>query len=118
MSALAMILTAAMTVPGDGPLAPAVIIAYALRWRPGVTEMNVWRIRVGMAEKEVEVIFGKTWDEWESGDGGSWMTWYAENGGSAELTFDEEGKVDSASFWYPNGSVRSPLDRIRIWLGW
>jgi hypothetical protein len=106
-----------------------VAMAFALTdWilgpRPGVTEANVRRIRMGMTLEEVEAILGK--DYWPSGGCStihfsmSECQWRGPDG-VASVWFESSSRdprrvVSSARFL--RTELRSPFQRLRDWFGW
>src|SRR5690348_1925934 len=116
---------------GVGLALVAVALAFtdwALGPRPGVTEVNVRRIRPGMTLAEVEALFGVAGNYYESPrlkeappglpkvDPRMWRVWMGE-GGLASVTFDDNGKVAESRF-FRHSSTTTPLARFRAWLGW
>jgi hypothetical protein len=113
-------------------LALAFVLTDALLWRPGVTESNCCRIRVGMPRAEIEKLLGGRgislgryppnprcqWDyrfPWMNKNWREQVAWVCEAGGVV-VTFDEAGRaVRAYRVWNEEPGI---LARLRAWLGW
>jgi hypothetical protein len=92
---------------------------WALSLRPGVTEVNVRRVKPGMTLAEVEAIFGCRW-----------RAGFINNGSPAEVSFEWEGARGAAAVrfdlgqrarqatWHRRHQADSLFHRLRVWLGW
>jgi hypothetical protein len=90
---------------------------------PGVTEGNFYRLRLGMAEADVEAVLGTPGNPLDFGKG--LRVWEEPKGAvSIILSFDAAGRVTSGSLYLHDtagGVLRpqdDPLGRLRAWLGW
>jgi hypothetical protein len=90
-------------------LAGAFLLTDRLLWRPGVTEANVRRNRVGMTSAQVEAILGGPDKRM-----GPFQGWVSDKG-LFVVRFDSRGRVDEVdpSFESPPG----PFDRLLSGLG-
>jgi hypothetical protein len=88
---------------------------WALGLRPGVTEANVKRVRVGMTLAEVEGILGEAGDPF---DCANHLLFRGQNRNRILVQIDRHGRVRRA-VWVPSREEpTSPLARLRAWLGW
>ena len=91
----------------------------ALSLQPGVTEVNVKRIRRGMTLSEVEALFGANgrlcFKRGRCARRTSVYEWTG-GGGEAVAVFGPDGGAESALF--RRDPHLSPLVRLRAWLGW
>jgi len=110
---------------------------WALSLRPGVTETNAKRIRVGMTAEKVETILGRPdgcafaqnfpggglppeerYQILENGVPVRWL-WRTGRGEPIVVLFTETGLVTRVDHPFAAGGGRSSLlDRLRSWLGW
>jgi hypothetical protein len=105
-------------------VAGAFLLTDALLRRPGVTEVNVRRIRVGMTLAEVEALLGGCGEaiavNREDGDTrecvGVWL-WVGPTG-AVWVLMDPTGRVVETDWWPSGESPPGPFARLRAWLGW
>ena len=88
---------------------------WALSLRPGVTEANVRRLRLGMRAQEVEALLGGA-ETWLTSDRG--IVVWSGNGGTVIIVFDDRRRTEQIHVG--SGPVTEPslLDRFWSWLGW
>jgi hypothetical protein len=103
---------------------------WALSLQPGVTAANAKRIRVGMAEQEVESLLGRPADRyyhpWDvmpflkraPGSEPEWEQCWSGDEGYIFIQSDAPGAVLVWGFLPSEQPRPSPLARLRAWLGW
>ena len=103
---------------------------WALSFQPGVTEMNVRRIRPGMTLAEVEAIFGGQSSQLirfpPCGLAAlehdlplmPWSAIWVSDSGTALVRFNGRDQVEETIFTPSEAGVSFPFSRLRAWLGW
>ena len=86
---------------------------WALSLRPGVTEANARRIRPGMTLAEVEGLLGEAW----LGPGDEWGVWYGDDG-FVTVYYSRDSRRVTRVWFDRHAESRSPIARLRAWLGW
>jgi len=106
--------------------------------RDRITAESWQKIRIGMTEKEVAGILGRSGMSWEESNldtdqfpvrlrlqlaehiNGTWILdrhkYWTSQHGCMEIEFDPRGSVSGKIFW--RSSERSFIDRLRDWLVW
>jgi hypothetical protein len=101
-------------------MASIMLYCWAVSPAPGVTEENFHRLRMGMTDREVEVLFGRPADDSSHRQ----RRWNSEKA-IVFVSLDEQGRVSHACIFDGNDQ-REPVglrevslwDRLRAWLGW